>query len=172
MAALSTYSAAGQQQIVGIASRGTVLGTTEGLVPARRDYDAEVMLGGTAMAVRLDAVRDVVEGGGRGAVAFAGLALRCTISLARRVREVGYGTVEQRLARLMLHFVDTEGLADARGVLIPMPISRTRLAALLGCRLETLVRVLRREDVNEMIAVVKEGILILDVARLTDLADL
>ena len=54
------------------------------------------------------------------------------------------GTVTTRLARVLLRLGRQVGCADARGVLIPHKLPRQDLADMVGCRVETLVRILRK----------------------------
>jgi CRP-like cAMP-binding protein len=44
---------------------------------------------------------------------------------------------------MLLELVERSGMADERGQLLPLPLSRGELASLVACRVESVVRVLR-----------------------------
>lgn len=167
---VSSTTAEGQEQVVSLATRGFPLGFEDVLEGARRVTAVDVLMAGTVIVLQREQIQETLEGGGAAAVRFASIAARSARLLARRVRELGYGTVEQRLARLLLHLCEDAGIPDARGVLVPVQMSRTRLALALGCRAETLVRTLNAGPFAAAVQVQREGIRVPDVEALRRLS--
>ena len=74
----------------------------------------------------------------------------------------GVGRVSQRLASLVLELGDRVGLPDARGVFVPLGLTRSEMASMAGCRLETAVRCFSSWRRDGWIEFLKEGFLIKD----------
>lgn len=81
---------------------------------------------------------------------------------------VGDGVVEvkDRLARAILDLVDKFGLPDARGVFVPIHLTRGDLADLVGCRVETAIRCLAAWEREGVLLASREGLVIMDRAAL------
>jgi CRP/FNR family transcriptional regulator, cyclic AMP receptor protein len=156
----------GSEQVVALSTRGFALGFEDVLEGARRTTAVDVVMGGSAVVLPRDRIEEALHRGGPSAHQLASMAARSARMLARRVRELAYGTVEQRLARLLLHLCEDGGIRDAHGILLPTQISRLRLALALGCRAETLVRILRTPGLVEVVSFQREGIRIRDVEAL------
>jgi len=71
------------------------------------------------------------------------------------------GTVSTRTARLLLDLVERFGMADERGLLLPLPLSRGELASMVGCRVESVVRVLRSWVADGVLDTLPGGVLLL-----------
>lgn len=160
----------GQEQVVCLATRGFTLGFDEVLDGSRRVTGVEVLMAGSVIVLQRARIEETLHRGGPNALRFASLAARGSRLLARRVRELSYGTVEQRLARLLLHLCEDAGISDARGMLVPVQMSRTRLALALGCRSETLVRTINAPPFADAVQFEREGIRVPDVEALRRLS--
>jgi CRP/FNR family cyclic AMP-dependent transcriptional regulator len=94
-----------------------------------------------------------------------GLSFRL-LELTRRIAEVTGSRVEARLAQVMLMLADRMGRPEARGVFIPLALSRQDLADLTGTTLETSIRIMSRWGKEEVVLTEKEGFLVYDRAAL------
>lgn len=59
---------------------------------------------------------------------------------AQDLEELATLSVEQRLAKRLLDIAASVGLADARGVFIPLRMTRVELSEMAWCRSETVIR--------------------------------
>jgi CRP/FNR family transcriptional regulator len=97
-----------------------------------------------------------------------GLSFRL-IELTKRIAEVTGSRVEARFAHLFLKLAERMGKPDARGVFIPLALSRRDLADLTGTTIETSIRVMSRWGKEEIVLTEKEGFRLLDRAVLEKL---
>ncbi len=70
--------------------------------------------------------------------------------------------VEPRLAALFLRLADECGVAGARGVLVPIRLSRQELADLVGTTLETAIRIFSRWHKSGVLETGGDGFLLVD----------
>lgn len=77
------------------------------------------------------------------------------------------GAVEARAARLFVTLAERMGTRDARGTIIPLPLSRQELADLLGTTLETTIRLMSRWQKEQIVLTEREAFVVpdLDVLR-------
>ena len=92
--------------------------------------------------------------------------LRRQRTFVQRLDELQQGAVEDRLARVLLRLGDRVGLRDARGTFLPVRLSRGDLAELVGCRVETAIRVMTRWQRQGVVETQREGIVLMDLDRL------
>lgn len=88
-------------------------------------------------------------------------------SFVQRLEEMAHGPVEQRLARVLLRIGDDVGLPDSRGLFVPVRLTRGDLAGMVGCRVETTIRVLTRWQREGLVETRREGLVIRDRRQLT-----
>ena len=79
------------------------------------------------------------------------------------------GSVEMRLARLVLRLADELGIPDARGPFVPYNLSRRDLADMVCCREETIIRILGRWRRAGVLSVQREGMIILKPEHLHEI---
>lgn len=91
-------------------------------------------------------------------------------AMAQRAREVGSGSVDARVSRLVLRLGRETGLSDARGVFVPLRVGRSLLAEIVNCRVETVVRVLTDLQRSGELVLQKEGVVIAAPGRLEERA--
>ncbi|GMU67120.1 MAG: putative transcriptional regulator [Acidobacteriota bacterium] len=90
--------------------------------------------------------------------ALAGRLTECTNCLVELTGE----RVESRLAALFLRLADDCGVAAARGVLVPIRLSRQELADLVGTTLETAIRIFSRWHKSGVLETGDDGFLLVD----------
>jgi CRP-like cAMP-binding protein len=100
----------------------------------------------------------------------SGMARRI-VELAQRIPEVAGGRVETRFALLFLKLSDNLGRPEAKGVFIPLPLSRQDLADLTGTTLETSIRVMSRWGKEGTVLTAPDGFRVADRTVLERLAD-
>ena len=71
------------------------------------------------------------------------------------------GAVTVRTARMLLELVERFGMADERGQLLSLPLNRGELASMVGCRVESVVRVLRAWVAEGVVDSLPGGVLLL-----------
>lgn len=96
----------------------------------------------TTLEVRADALADLMAARADVALAVNGALLDHTRALHHKIGVMTAGPVPQRLATLLRELVARFGdeASDGR-VLLPVALSRAQLAALVGARVETVIRV-------------------------------
>lgn len=98
-----------------------------------------------------------------------GLSFRL-VELTRRIAEVTGSRVETRFANVFLMLAGRMGRAEARGLFIPLALSRQELADLTGTTLETAIRVMSRWGKEHLVLTEKDGFVVADRAALERLA--
>ena len=92
--------------------------------------------------------------------------LRRARRVGERIEEVTVGSVQQRLARVLLRLSAESGLDDARGRFVPIPLRRGDLADLVACRVETIIRIMTGWQRRGIIETHREGFVIRDAPGL------
>ncbi len=70
--------------------------------------------------------------------------------------------VARRLGAFLVDLSDRAGLADARGTMVPLRLSRRILGEIVGCREETVVRVMRSWEKAGALSSTREGLVLHD----------
>ena len=78
-------------------------------------------------------------------------------------------SVEQRLAKRLLDIGSSVGLADARGVFIPLRLTRVELSEMAWCRSETVIRLMTKWDELGWVKTQREGIVLCSLEGLESL---
>ncbi|MDP2310793.1 MAG: Crp/Fnr family transcriptional regulator [Pseudomonadota bacterium] len=169
-AIVSTCTPGGDRRVMELMTRGSVLGLGDALSGRSRCCEAEVVIPGPCLVFTGDQLRYKVRQGGAAALAVAGLMSTVARQSGGRVAELGYGSVAARLARVVLRLCNEHGALGARGTVVPIRISRARLALVLGCRPETLCRALQDPLLSRTLTVEADFIVVPDMAQLTRLA--
>jgi CRP-like cAMP-binding protein len=88
-------------------------------------------------------------------------------ALQHKIRVMSAGCVERRLATLLLYLAERFGdvMIDGR-VAVPVALSRSELAALIGATVETTIRAMRRWEREGIVATTHDGFSIGDPTRL------
>lgn len=167
---MGVMEADGKRQVTGLEAQGAVLGMDDTLWSGRRDTDVVALVPCQALVLETETVLGAIRRGGDAAISLTRLFGRASRFALRRIREVGYGSVTERIARVLVYVLDKVSLADARGTFVPVPIGRTQLAELVGCRVETLVRMLKASPLAEIVIFQREGFVVADVRALRRLA--
>lgn len=94
----------------------------------------------------------------------SGLTLRL-MNVNQRIAHMA-GSVEQRIARLLLTLAERMGSTDATGMTIPMQLTRQDIADLTGTTVETAIRVMSRWNREGVVESFEGGFRIKDPATL------
>lgn len=97
----------------------------------------------------------------------AGLAWIQAVRLRMRVSAMTSNSVPSRLSWHLIWLCRRVGLKDARGVFIPVRLTRRDLAGLVGCRVETSIRILGRWVEEGLLAFLREGIVVYKLEALS-----
>lgn len=168
---LSSFTPSGNPESVALSRRGVAIGICDMLDGGVRRTELEVLVPGKALWISAEAISGMLERGGRSAQAIGALASRAIRASIRGGSDLYRGSVDQRLARLLARMAADGGLEDARGTLIPTRVSRVKVAGAIGCRLETLVRLLKSKEMAALISFEREGIILHDLHALRALAE-
>jgi CRP/FNR family transcriptional regulator len=87
-------------------------------------------------------------------------------ALRERVVELGDGGVESRLAHVLLALGDRIGTATHNSCRVPIQLSRQELAAMVGARIETVIRIMSRWQKEALVHTLPDGFLIQDTTAL------
>lgn len=96
----------------------------------------------------------------------SGLTLRL-MNVSQRIAHMA-GSVEQRIARLLLTLAERMGTRDANGLHIPMPLTRQEIADLTGTTVETAIRVMSRWSREGVVESGEKGFTIKDAEALRE----
>ena len=81
-------------------------------------------------------------------------------SLRDRIMDLGNGTVENRLAHVLLALGARLGSTAHGGIKVPIALTRQELAAMVGARIETVIRVMSRWQKDDLVHTLDDGFLI------------
>ncbi len=94
-----------------------------------------------------------------------------TRALQEKIKIVTAGPVAQRLATLLLHLVDRFGdELDDGSLLVPVALSRSELARIVGATMETTIRAMSRWNKEGIVQTTPEGFVVRDADALRKLA--
>ncbi|MFT5586538.1 MAG: CRP-like cAMP-binding protein, partial [Cognaticolwellia sp.] len=82
------------------------------------------------------------------------------LHFAQDLEELATMSVEQRRAKRLLYIGSSVGLADARGVLVPLRLTRIELSEMAWCRSDTVIRLMTRWDELGRVKTQREGIVL------------
>ena len=91
--------------------------------------------------------------------------------IARRIDELGEGSVEGRVAQVLLSFCQQVGQQQAHGTFIPFKLTRQEIAAMTGARIETVIRIMSQWQKEQVLETLKEGFFISNTAHLEALVN-
>lgn len=102
-----------------------------------------------------------------------GLMLGMTIrmvELTNRLAELSGTRIEPRFARLFLKLAADMGRRERGGVFVPLLLSRQELADMTGTTIETAIRIMSRWGKQDIVRTEKDGFIVVDPAKLEDVA--
>ena len=142
--AIRRASAGGEDALIGIFGAREAIGVPAALEQGRFLGDAVVISEcATVLQIRAALVLQALEHDPQMAMSVNAALLAHTRRLLEKIDVMSAGPVARRLASLFLNLSDRFGEEDRSGaLLLPIPISRVRLATLVGARPETVIRVL------------------------------
>ena len=156
----------GRAPVMSLVFRGGVAGEMAALPGALYADTAVALTSGKGVRISMEELAVLVAE----QPALAGMLLRTSLErqheFAHRLEELGHGSVEGRLARVLLRIGDRVGLRDARGTFVPIKLSRNDLAEMVGCRVETAIRVMTRWQREGLVETRREGLILCDPASL------
>jgi CRP-like cAMP-binding protein len=84
-----------------------------------------------------------------------------TVALRQKIRIMTAGPVERRLAALLMHLAERFGDESANGsITIPVVLSRSDLARLVGATIETTIRTMSRWQKAGVLSTTPQGFVI------------
>ncbi|HEX6323174.1 MAG TPA: Crp/Fnr family transcriptional regulator [Vicinamibacterales bacterium] len=93
------------------------------------------------------------------------------VELTNRLAELSGSRIEPRFARLFLKLASDMGQANrGGGTFIPLLLSRQELADMTGTTIETAIRIMSRWGKQDIVRTEKDGFILIDRARLEDVA--
>lgn len=89
----------------------------------------------------------------------------------QRIRELAVERTERRLARAILHFYEKFGSIETEGLRINLSLSQKDIADFTGATLETVNRILRKWEGDELIQIARKQIIIVNAKELQNIAN-
>lgn len=146
--------------IMGLVHRSQLIGEEAALEGTRRPASAIALTRGKGLRLYRDELDAALLKDPKLYAVLLRMAVERVESFSRRVEELGEGSVEHRLARVFLRMGREVGLPDARGTFLPLRLTRGDLADLVGCRVETTIRVMTRWQREGLVETFREGFVI------------
>jgi len=136
----------GQEALLGLFGPRESIGDAAVLERGSYPADAIAAIGAAEiLEVRAGPILDALHDDASLALAFNRALLDHTRALRAKITVMSAGSVPQRLATLLLHLAERFGDEHEKGEIgIPLPLSRSALARLVGARPETVIRCLSR----------------------------
>lgn len=160
----------GREMILDLAFRGDIAGEQAAREGAVRPGTATALSSGRGIRLQTDKLRRLLQSDPALANVLLDVSLKRAGAFSRRLDEMAHGPVENRLARVLLRISEQVGLQDARGTFVPVKLSRGDLADMVGCRVETTIRVMTRWQRQGVLETQREGIVLKDVDQLHETA--
>ncbi len=160
----------GQTTIVGIFGPRESLGDMA--LVSGRGYPADAVVATESLDIVRVERTAVLDAMGRHAS--VGMAMSRSLvehsqKLRGKIQILAAGAVEQRLATLLVHLADRFGDEQEDGTtIIPVVLSRTELACLVGTTVETTIRVMSRWQKAGWIETTEDGFVVRDLEALED----
>lgn len=165
----SAVAESGARRAVGFELPGVLIGSDPSLWHGRRFTDVTALTPACVLVVPAALFVAAIEGGGPLSLAL-GQFMSQNHEMWHRLGEVGFGSVPERIARVLLRAAEFyEGPEDAPRV-VPVPFTRTHLADLVGCRMETLVRALKSPPLSGLVGIERAGFVVASVGALRAVA--
>jgi CRP/FNR family transcriptional regulator, nitrogen oxide reductase regulator len=162
----------GRMPIMDLVFRGGVVGEVAALPGGQTVGTAIALSSGKGIQIPADRLQRLLVQRPDLQGVVLGLALQRQQVFSQRLDELGNGAVQDRLARVLLRIGDEVGLKDARGLFIPLKLSRGDLSEMVGCRVETAIRVMTRWQRDGIVETRREGLILRDRDRLEAAAEL
>ncbi len=150
----------GRDAILDLVHRGQLVGAGAALPNANHSSTCSVLAAGKGIRVHRNKLQSLLAQRPDLSTELLKLAHTRLQSFVKRLEEMAHGPVEQRLARVLLRIGDDVGLPDSRGVFVPLRLTRGDLAGMVGCRVETTIRVLTRWQREGLVETRREGLVI------------
>lgn len=159
-----------KEVILDLAHRGDVVGEASALPKGQHGYTATAITTGRGIRVPRARVQEALHRTPEATLGLLELSCQRIQSFTTRMEEVTRGAVPNRLARVLLRMGEEMGLQDSRGVFLPLHLSRNELAELVGCRVETTIRVMTKWQKDQVVETIREGFILRQPDRLEELA--
>ena len=150
----------GREMILDLSFRGDLLGEQSAVPGTIFETNAVALASGKAIRLEGATLRRLLSTHPEHVRRLLDVSVGRQAAFARRLDELNHGPVESRLARVLLRIGEQVGLKDSRGVFVPVHFSRGDLADLVGCRVETIIRVMTRWQREEVVETHREGIVL------------
>lgn len=160
----------GREAVLDLSFRGHMLGELAAQEGALQPGTCTALSSGRGIRVPAETVRRLMKADPSLAQTLLTVALRRQAAFSRRLDEMAHGPVENRLARVLTRIGEQVGLQDARGTFVPVKLSRGDLADMVGCRVETTIRVMTRWQREGVIETQREGLIIMEPEVLAEAA--
>lgn len=157
----------GRDAILDLVNRGQMVGVGAATADGNHSATCAVLAAGKGIRISRPRLRALLAQKPELTTALLELAHRRQQAFVERLEEMANGPVEYRLARVLLRIGDDLGLPDSRGVFVPVRLTRGDLAGMVGCRVETTIRVLTRWQRQGVLETRREGLVIRDRKQLT-----
>jgi CRP-like cAMP-binding protein len=160
----------GQEGILDLVARGQIVGEEAAIEGGRRPATCSVVAMGRGVRVERPALEKLLDAE---PVLALGLLRRSCARLAAFTSRLGDRSgarVEGRLATVLVRLAHELGLDDGRGLFVPLRLTRSELAEMVGCRPETAIRVMTRWRREGLVETQREVLVILDPEKLDAVA--
>lgn len=157
----------GRDAILDLVHRGQLVGVGAAIPDANHSATCSALAAGRGVRVTRPRLRVLLQQSPEVTASLLALAHSRQQSFVQRLEEMAQGPVEHRLARVLLRIGEDLGLPDSRGVFVPVRLTRGDLAGMVGCRVETTIRVLTRWQRQGVLETRREGLVIRDRKQLT-----
>jgi len=160
----------GRDAILDLITRGQLVGVGASIPDAIHSATCAVLAAGRGVRLSRPKVRTLLQQRPEITSTLLALAHSRQQAFVQRLEDMANGPVEHRLARVLLRIGEDLGLPDSRGVFVPVRLTRGDLAGMVGCRVETTIRVLTRWQRQGVLETRREGLVICDRKQLTSFA--
>ncbi len=160
----------GREVIIDLVHRGQIAGETAGIPDGYRLSTCTAHTSGRAICLTRERLQAALIDHPELSANLLKVACDRVGAVTTRLETLARGSVESRLARVLVELDQDVGLPDARGRLVPIRLSRADLSDMVGCRAESVTRVVSAWERDGVMETLREGFVLTNTAKLGDLA--
>lgn len=171
MGRVAVERAQGRKVLVDVVGTNGLVGEVSFSLGAAYQFDVRCLRRARVALVPAAQLRMQLHKDPETAVALACELAREVLRLTRRLESMSAGSVEQRLARVLVSLTERFGTPFPGGTLMPARLRREDLAALAATTVESASRQISRWKAQGVLIPQPFGFLVKDLARLTEIGD-
>jgi CRP-like cAMP-binding protein len=158
------------ETIIDVLIAGEIAGDVAFALGERYRSDLVALRKSQALLIPMSAIREGFDLNPKLAATIAFSLGQKMVRLYRQLHDLSAGSVDSRLARLLVRLMERVGEPFPGGTFIPIKLRRRELAGMAATSLESVSRTLHRWEKDDLLILQPAGVVVKDRGRLAELA--